>query len=112
MDEKAGKNIVELLIEKTKEKKLEWKRGSSHNSFKVDLNSATVVVTYFPVDEKGPSVVHVGLFNGTGSAITLMHAQEGDELYTFLINLYSLAKDSCTKESETLENLLGELGSL
>ena len=112
MDNVTSKSLVELLLQKTSEKKIEWGRGSSRNSFKVELNSATFVVTFLPKDEDGPDYIKLQMLNGTGATISIMELYDYEAEYELLSRLFYAAKDSCTKETETIEKVFEELQSI
>lgn len=109
--------LVSLLLKVTKEKKVTWAYGSVENSFRLALNSAV-----FTIQEKGGNPLVSGqegyslsMSNGTGRPIVLQEEIPPlaiKENWRELKTLYKEAKDSCTKEEETLMSAIDELKSL
>lgn len=107
-----NRKLLTLLLEKTNKKLLQWTRGSSVNEYKTELNSATLSISCI-YDTYGYESYTVCMYNGTGGAIILANEDENTSTdYSLVCNLYNAAKDSCTKESETVESLIKELSNL
>lgn len=107
-----NRKLLLLLIDTTNKKLLSWTRGSSTDEYKTELNSATLTVSfgYNNYDEVYFYVVQ--MYNGTGGAITIAEEDQTTSDYNLLQNLYNTAKDSCTKESETIDSIIKELSNL
>lgn len=112
----TNRKLVQLVLDKTKAKLLSWSRGSSVNEYKTELNSATLYIAYginevvnafVPLEE-----LSMYMYNGTGAPISLARELSSNTDYELLNELYIVAKDSCTKESETISNLFDELNAL
>ena len=112
----TNRKLISLVLDKTNEKLLTWSRSSSANEFKTELNSATLNIALSFSDAFNPlrpiKIYSVNMYNGTGAPISLAHEEDGDPDINLLSQLYHAAKDSCTRETETISNLFEELNSL
>lgn len=111
----TNRKLIELIISKTNQKMISWSRGSLVNEFRADLNAATLNVSRGSSQQTpfgDVEYVHLSMFNGTGNAITLAYMESSDIDFDLLDRLYLAAKDSCTKETETIDLLFQELESL
>lgn len=109
-----NRQLLKLILEKTNAKLISWSKGSSASEFRVELNSATVTILS-GVNTMFQCYITVNMYNGTGSAIQLAHETENATInsdYDLLQELYNSAKDSSTKETETIDNLFKELSEL
>lgn len=106
--------LIQLLLQATKDRKISWTYGGSENSFRVALSSAM-----FTIQKRGGNVAlegyNLSMTNGSGRPIVLMEeikpfASEGN--MELMSSLYENAKNSCTKEEETVERAISELKSL
>lgn len=107
-----NKELIALLLSKTKQKLISWSRGSSVNEYRTDLNAASISISNGTDHLSFVEYIRLSMYNGTGSAITLAYLENNDIDYESLEKLYLAAKDSCTKESETIDLLLKELNGL
>lgn len=111
-----NRKLISLVLKKTNMKLLVWSRGSSTNEYKTELNAATLNVAlsysavFTPLEPN--EIYSVYMYNGTGAPITLAYEEYGSDDFDLMAQLFYAAKDSCTKESETINNLLDELNSL
>lgn len=112
MDEKI-KSIINLLLSLTKERKIEWQYANSDDSFKIELNSATLVISYIECDPfTGKDCeYYINMYNGTGKPIELISLGVGDDPddYQLLTKLHTIAKESTDKKLSTIEKVLDEL---
>lgn len=111
----TNEKLIRLLLAKTKNKLIVWSRSSMINEYKTELKSATIHVSYgesVAIGAINLEYFSVSMYNGTGAPISLAHEETGDSGFDLLSQLYDAAKDSCTRESETISNLLEELHSL
>ncbi len=112
----TNRKLVQLVLDKTKAKLLSWSRGSSVNEYKTELNSATLYIAYGINEEINAypplNELSMYMYNGTGAPINLARELSCNIDYDLLNELYEVAKDSCTKESETISNLFDELNAL
>lgn len=112
----TNKKLIQLLLEKTNAKLLTWSRGSTANEFKTELSAATLHISYVLYDGLNEfaqtEVLSLYMYNGTGAPITLVSENDMQTEFELLKMLYNSAMDSCTKESETIENLFDELNAL
>lgn len=112
----TNRKLLSIVLDKTNKKLLTWSRGSSNNEFKVELNSATLHISHSYIESFNPvdptEAFSVYMYNGTGAAITLASETDRERDFAMLLELYCAAKDSCTKESETIDNLIKELSEL
>lgn len=108
MEEKISR-LINLVTRRTRDKSIAWSRGSSENNFRAEFEAAILSIELY-IDEYGAYFVTLNMYNGTGDPITLASARDGSEDFNVLWDLYVIAKDSYTKESETIDNLLKELG--
>lgn len=106
--------LLHLLLQATKDKKISWTYGGSENSFRVVLSSAV-----FTIQKRGGNVAFEGytlsMVNGTGRPIVLMEETKpfsSEENIELMNSLYEDAKNSCTKEEETIASAIAELKSL
>lgn len=106
-----NRTLLTIVLEKTNKKLLTWSKGSSANEYRLDMLSATLSISLGTGDDLVEWHV-VNMYNGTGNAICLACEAEGAEDFELLSDLYSAAKDSCTKETETISNLINELRGL
>lgn len=111
----TNRKLIELITSKTNQKLISWSRGSLVNEYRADLNAATLNISrgsshQTPLDDL--EYIHLSMFNGTGNAITLAYLESMDIDFDLLEKLYFAAKDSCTKETETIELLFQELENL
>lgn len=114
--EATNKKLIQLVLDKTKAKLLSWTRGSSVNEYKAELNAATLYIAYNYNDNSNSFVpleeLSMYMYNGTGAPISLAHELSNNLDYGLLYELYLVAKDSSTKESETICELFNELNTL
>lgn len=112
----TNRRLIQLVLVKTKAKLLSWSKGSSVSEYKTELNSATLYISYNAADSVNSFVpveeISMYMYNGTGAPINLAHERSSDLDYKLLSDMYAAAKDSCTKESETISNLFDELNAL
>lgn len=112
----TNRKLLSIVLDKTNKKLLIWSRGSSNNEYKVELNSATLHISRSYTESFNPldptESISVYMYNGTGAAIILASEQDSEPGFVMLSELYYAAKDSCTKESETIDNLIKELSEL
>ena len=111
--EKKIKEVVDRLIEMTSEGSLEWQLINTVNSYKLELDAATLVIFYLEYDDltKKYKVYGLNMFNGTGKPIELVVIGFTDNRadYQLLERLFMLAKDSAQKKQSTIELILKEL---
>lgn len=112
--ESKVKRIIDHLLSMTKDGIVEWQYANSEDSYKLELDSATLIISYmdanpFTGNEQGYSLV---MYNGTGKPIDLVSCSTNGnpEDYVVLSDLYALAKESTAKIQSTLDKLLKELG--
>ena len=110
------KRLIQLVLDKTNSGLLTWSRGSMANEYKTELASAALHISYGIYDglsDVGPTqVISVHMYNGTGAPITLVSENDTHPEFEMLYKLYNAAQDSCTRESETIVNLMEELNAL
>ena len=111
--EEELKSVIDLLLTLTKDGSIEWKYGSTENAFKVELNSAIIVITFFNSDliAGKNDVYELTMFNGTGKAVELasLGVEDDNPDYQLLKQLFCVARESTSKKRETLSHVLKEL---
>ena len=112
MDSKT-KDIIEHLLSLTKDGKIEWQYANSENAFKIELNSATLVISYISSDflSGEDDIYSLDMYNGTGKPIGLAALSRSDNQddYQLLIRLFFAARESTDKKESTLDKILEEL---
>lgn len=113
MEEKIAK-VVASLVSMTEDGKLEWKYTNTENSFSIELDSASLVISYTAVDpfSMREDIYELTMYNGTGKPIELVSLGKSDAAtgdYSMLSKLYNLAKEATNKKNSTLDKVLNEL---
>lgn len=108
MEEKISR-LIHLVTKRTRDKNITWSRGSSENNYRTELEAAMLSIELY-IDEYGAYFLSLNMYNGTGEPIALASARDGAADFSVLWDLYVIAKDSYTKESETIDSILKELG--
>lgn len=113
MDDKTT-IIIDSLISLTSAGKLEWQYTNTENSYKIELDSATLVISYSDYNPMSgqSSEYSLTMYNGTGKPIelvsigTINNIQDG---YSKMMTLYGLARESTNKRNSTLDKIISEL---
>lgn len=111
MIEQRYQEVIDKLISGTQQKKIKWERTSRNSEFKVILG-ASIVMTDHWVLENGVQCVDLSLLNSDGEIAGRIafenNEKEGDD-YRYLLELYTIAKNSYYKVDETFSEILSNL---
>lgn len=113
MDEKVAR-IIDSLVSMTEDGKLEWKYTNTENSYQLELDAATLVISFsewVPLSNQDDCYSLI-MYNGTGKPIELVSCSKNDDKpdeYSLLSRLYSLSKESTNKKNTTIDKILSEL---
>lgn len=113
-------NLIKRLIKSTENSQVEWKKSSINRQYRLELKAATFVVDESEeLDEYDNEIIittyELTMYNDNNMEIKIAKASntsfQSDE-YALLLKLYDAAEKSCTKENETIKNVMAELDSL
>lgn len=114
--EENVKSLLSRLLSMTTEGKLQWKHAGTENSFKLELDSATLVLAFMEMDPIiGESdAYNVLMYNGTGKPVELVTVGASEEStdYQLLSDLYAAVKEATTKRKSTIDKIFKELDDL
>lgn len=101
--------LITKLKQKTKDKKVIWKKTSSNSEFKLSFQSGGAVTTDLWSDNSGLYVDFI-VINNNGTVIErVVFTEEDEPSFHFISELHELAKKSYYKEDETYKNFFLEL---
>lgn len=111
-------DLIQRLIKSTKDGKIEWKKSSTECQYRLELKSATFVIDEVEnqLDQYSfETVYELTMYNNSNLEISI--AKEDSTVssktnYSLLNELYCAAKDSCLKETQTIQNVIEELNYL
>lgn len=108
---KQIKEIVDLLIHRTKSRQLTW-RVSGDAQASLTMGGSSVVLKKIA----GGTIssiprIQLEILNDAGQTVVLESATMGQPMYTSLINLLENAISAATRKEETLNRLLDDLRS-
>lgn len=112
--ESKYKEIVNILIEKTKSGKVSWEETSMSNRFIVNIGMNAIVVGYIdkPFDNECQSYT-IDILNLLGCTVEKTTIGHNDkEGYTLMEQLYNIVKRNVMKVDETLDDIISDLKKL
>lgn len=109
--ESKYKEIVNILIEKTKSGNISWNETSSSDRFIVNISMNAVVVGYIDNPFEDDSQCYtIDILNIMGNTIEKTIIRPTDkEGYTLMEQLYNIVKRNVMKIDETLDEIISDL---
>ncbi|MGF7039112.1 hypothetical protein [Mucilaginibacter lappiensis] len=108
------KKLIELLTQKTKDKKTIWNKGSGENQFKLSLSEGiALMIVEWPEDYSNQLSYGLTIFNEDGYAIEKYSTDQYTEMADFELmkDFYKSVSDAYYKVDETLDSLMAALSS-
>lgn len=110
------RDLLSRVLSMTKDGKLQWGHANTEYSFKLELDSATLVLSFSELDPfiGQSNVYNVLMYNGTGKPVELVTIGSGEESkdYSLLSDLYAVVKESATQKKSTIDRIIKELDEL
>jgi|WetSurMetagenome_2_1015567.scaffolds.fasta_scaffold393632_1 hypothetical protein len=105
--------LLDKLLEKTKNKEVIWQKTSREDEYKLQLDIGALTIDRWKNDKNSRESVDVNFYNDRGDNIDRLYANEFDDPmnYAYLINLHTEIKRAYYKVDETLKGLLDEIKS-
>jgi len=105
--------LLDKLLEKTKNKEVIWQKTSREDEYKLQLEIGALTIDRWKNDKNSREFVDVNFYNDRGDNIDRLYASEFDDPmnYAYLINLHTEIKRAYYKVDETLKGLLDEINS-
>lgn len=102
------KDLIRVILEKTKAKKAIWGKTSRPNEFKLSLEKGAVTADCW-YDDRGAESVEFSIYNIYGDRIENFHLEKGDLDFDLLFDLHTEAKREFYKVDETIDSLFKEV---
>lgn len=102
-------DVIDKLVERTKDAKVNWQSTSSENAFVVHLASYSVTVDTFQDPDDGEFAVIVTLRNNKGQEIDQEFYWQRHVQYPELKELHAAARRKALKIDEAFNAILHEL---
>lgn len=112
--ESKYKEIVNILIEKTKSGNISWNETSSSDRFIVNISMNAVIVGYIdnPFEDDAKCYT-IDILNIMGNTIEKTIIRPTDkEGYTLMEQLYNIVRRNVMKIDETLDEIISDLNKL
>jgi hypothetical protein len=112
------KRLIEKLIDATKNKTIRWSESSLINKYDVKIDTYTISIYLVPDDGAFQvlmpftKVAELDFIDETGNtfdSISVVHGQEKDDSYTYLVELHEVAKRSAGDIDIKLDKILNAL---
>lgn len=105
------KKIVELLIDKTLEKKVIWNKTSGADAFKLQLSNGSYLTVSYDYGNYNTEYITINVFNDIGEIIERFDNEndQDDPTNELMYKFHKVARDSYFKVDETMDNLWSEL---
>lgn len=103
--------LVEKLIHRTKEGKVNWKSTANEDEFIVFFNDFSLSIYISRVGFGPVSHVVISLRDDTGKEIDRFDLDDEDEHYEMVMNLHSSARRKALRIDDALHTIMSELES-
>lgn len=100
--------IVDNLIQKTREKKALWKESSTRGEYKILFEGATLTIGYYR-DSYGKAFFILKILNDEGRVIVKESVFEYEPDAHLLRDLFLAAQETSLKKNDTLNSILAQL---
>lgn len=100
--------IVNNLIQKTREKKALWKESSTRGEFKILFEGATLTIGYYR-DSYGKGFYILKILNDEGRVVVKESAFEYAPDVQLLRDLFLAAQEVSLKKNDTLKSIIAQL---
>lgn len=100
--------IVNNLIQKTREKKALWKESSTRGEFKILFEGATLTIGYYR-DSYGKGFYILKILNDEGRVVVKESAFEYAPDVQLLRDLFLAAQEVSLKKNDTLNSIIAQL---
>jgi hypothetical protein len=111
----AFKEIMSILLEKSREGKVNWQRTSARGMFAVYLEKFSILLSWEEEDQFSAAHWTIHVLDKNGNTMELMTVNRADEDWSMTGELYELARRKAHKVDEAIADMkreLEELGSI
>lgn len=102
------KELIDKLVQATRQKKIAWEKTSRAGEFKSMIGSSMVTTDNWDAPN-GITYVDFAIWNSNGVQVDSVQGEEGSGEYEEIMELYSAAKASYLKADETIADILDHL---
>ncbi len=103
------KAMIDLLIERSSQKKLRWKTTSDSQKFLVDIGLNAISVESFHEYQQDVDMIGIRLYNTTGDQIDWIASDERESDFIKLHSLYSAGRRSALNIDKTISEIMSSL---
>lgn len=105
--------LLKTLKQRTIEKALIWKKGSS-DIFQISFPNSSITIRKFQSDEYSQPKFSLYILNNRGETVLVVDEENlycylSDEAHSFLDDLYKMVSDQYYKVDDTIEDILSNL---
>jgi hypothetical protein len=101
--------LINKLLSKTIEKKIQWQKSSSQGEFKLQLTIGTLTINKYDESYNNSAVVTINIYNNSGDKIDTLYVEDSAPEYKLLDSFYSSIRRSYYRVDETIQGFFSEL---